>query len=59
MSWKKYGLEKTGAPLPEEGDVILYTVTNSDGRQFEFKNFFLKPDTYRHAFQEAGFQDFR
>ena len=59
VSWKKYGLEKSCAPLPKEGDVVLYTVTNDDGRQFKFKNFFLTPETYREAFQAAGFQDFR
>ena len=59
VSWKKYGLEKSCAPLPQEGDVIPYTVTNDDGRQFKFKNFFLTPGTYRGAFQEAGFRDFR
>ena len=59
VSWKKYGLEKSCASLPKEGDVILYTVTNADGRQFKFKNFFLTPNTYRDAFQEAGFQKFQ
>ena len=59
VSWKKYGLEKSCASLLKEGDVILYTVTNADGRQFKFKNFFLTPNTYRNAFQKAGFQDFQ
>ena len=58
-SWKKYGLEKSCVPQPKEGDVILYTVTNQDGRQFQFENFFLEPGTYRSAFQDAGFRDFR
>ncbi len=59
VSWKEYGLEKSCAPLPNEGGVVLYTVTNQDGRQFKFENFFLTPDTYRSAFQEAGSRDFR
>lgn len=59
VSWKKYGLEKSCVPRPKEGDVILYTVTNQDGRQFCFENFFLEPGTYRRALQDAGFRDFR
>ena len=60
VSWRRYGLEKTG-PLsaPKEGDPIHYRFTNPDGRQFEFHNFFLEPDTYDVAFREAGFRDFR
>ena len=59
VSWKKYGLEKTCVPGPKEGDSILYTVTNNDGSQFHFKNFYLTPESYRNAFLEAGFKDFR
>lgn len=60
VSWRKYGLEKTG-PLsaPHEGDPIHYRFTNPDGGQFEFHNFFLRPETYDDAFEEAGFRDFR
>ena len=60
VSWHKYGLEKTG-PLSaaREGDPIHYRFTNPDGRQFEFHNFFLKPETYDDAFRETGFRDFR
>ena len=60
VSWLKYGIEKTG-PLspPGEGDPIRYRFVNPDGRQFGFHNFFLKPDTYRDAFRESGFRDFR
>ena len=60
VSWRQYGLEKIG-PLsaPREGDPIHYRFTNPDGRQFEFHNFFLKPETYDVAFREAGFRDFR
>ena len=57
--WTKYGFERTCRPSPQEGDPILYTVTNQDGRSFHFENFYLKPDTYRIAFGEAGFEDFR
>ena len=60
VSWRKYGLEKTG-PLsaPNEGDPIHYRFTNPDGGQFEFHNFFLRPETYDEAFRETGFRDFR
>ena len=60
VSWRQYGLEKTG-PLsaPNEGDPIRYRFTNPDGGQFEFHNFFLKPETYDDAFRETGFRDFR
>ncbi len=60
VSWLKYGIEKTG-PLsaPNEGDPIHYRFTNPDGRVFGFHNFFLKPETYRDAFRESGFRDFR
>lgn len=59
VTWKKYGLEKTCAVPPKEGDVIRYTVTNEDGQHFEFENFYLTPDTYRDAFRDAGFHDFQ
>ena len=60
VSWPRHGIEKTG-PLsdPVEGDPIHYRFTNPDGRQFEFHNFFLKPETYRGAFRRTGFRDFR
>ena len=58
VSFAKYGFEKECASPPKEGDVILYKLTNEDGQQFEFKNFFLAPETYQWAFQEAGFADF-
>lgn len=60
VSWRKYGLEKTGPLSPaNEGDPIHYRFTNPDGGQFEFHNFFLKPETYDDAFRETGFHDFR
>ena len=59
VSWEEYGLEKTCRPDPEEGDVIRYTITNSDGTQFKFNNFYLSPETYRKAFRDAGFREFR
>ena len=60
VSWRRYGIEKTG-PLsaPKEGDRIHYRLTDADGRQFEFHNFFLKPETYHDALKESGFHDFR
>lgn len=59
VSWEKYGLEKTCGPEPEEGDAIRYRMTNSDGTSFEFNNFYLSAETYRNAFRNAGFRDFR
>ena len=59
VSWARYGLEKTCRPDPAEGDAILYRITNSDGTQFEFNNFYLSPETYEGAFREAGFREFR
>ena len=59
VSFRKYGIEKSGPAVPSEGAPIRYRFTNDDGRQFEFHNFFLEPGTYRDAFREAGFRDFR
>lgn len=60
VSWPRHGIEKTGPPgPPNEGDPIHYRFTNPDGGQFAFHNFFLKPETYRSTFREAGFRDFR
>ena len=59
VSWEEYGLEKSCRPDPAEGDVIRYRITNSDGKQFKFNNFYLSPQTYRNAFHDAGFREFR
>ena len=59
VSLAQYGLEKVCADDPQEGDVVLYKLTNEDGTQFEFKNYFLKPETYQWAFQKVGFADFQ
>ena len=32
-------------------------ITNSDGSTFEFENYY-SPETYRLAFEDAGFADF-
>lgn len=58
VSFAKYGFEKECASPPKEGDVILYKFGNENGKQFEFKNFYLTPETYQWAFQKAGFADF-
>ena len=59
VSFAEYGFEKECNTPPKEGDVILYKLVNEDGQQFEFKNFYLAPETYQWAFQEAGFTDFK
>ena len=59
LSLPQYGLEKECAEDPREGDAILYTITNEDGTRFEFRNYFLEPETYEWAFREAGFDRFR
>lgn len=59
LLWKKYGFEKTCPHPAKEGDIILYTITNQDGRSFQFQNYYLKPKTYQDAFRAAGFQHFR
>ena len=57
--WTQYGFERACPRRPKEGDAILYTVTNEDGQQFQFENFYLEPRTYRNAFRAAGFREFR
>lgn len=57
--WTQYGFERACPRRPKGGDAILYTVTNEDGQQFQFENFYLEPRTYRNAFRAAGFQEFR
>lgn len=59
VSYEKYGFRKTCRPDPEEGEPIVYRFTGPDGKPFEFRNFYLKPETYADAFREAGFRDFR
>ena len=59
VSWKQYGIGKSCALSPREGDAILYTITNSDGRGFQFNNYYLSPATYSDAFRAAGFREFR
>lgn len=59
ISYAQYGLTKESAKDPQEGDPIIYTMTNEDGTQFSFNNFYLKAETYQWAFQEAGFSAFQ
>ena len=59
VSLSKYGIVKTGPALLQAGAPIRYRFTNADGRQFEFNNFYLSPETYTEAFENAGFRDFR
>ena len=59
VSLSKYGLERTGAWPPREGDPIRYQITNPDGQTVEFDNYHLEPGTYETAMESAGFQDFQ
>lgn len=59
QSFAQYGFDKECAEAPREGDAIVYRMTNEDGTQFAFENYFLKPETYQWAFQKAGFADFQ
>ena len=59
VSFRKYGIEKTGPDVPCEGAPIRYRLTNDDGSQLEFDNFYLQPQTYAEVFRETGFRDFR
>ena len=63
VSYARYGFEKVyaGTPsdeTPSDGDPIVYRYTNDDGKRFEFNNYYLSPETYRRAFEEAGFAGF-
>lgn len=58
-SWEKYGLERTCADPPAEGDVVRYTLINPDGSRFDLQNFYLRRETYEEAFRAAGFREFR
>ena len=57
--WSKYSFERSCPFPPKEGDAIVYAIVNPDGSRFEFKNFYLSPETYRRAFESAGFRDFQ
>jgi len=56
--YAKYGFIKTTTEKRLEGDPITYHITNPDGSQFQFDNYFLRPATYSACFAEAGLQSF-
>ena len=58
-SWRQYGLQRTCADPPSEGDAVRYILTNDDGTRFEVQNCYLSRDTYEEAFRAAGFREFR
>ncbi len=58
-SYRKYGFKKECSPYRKEGDPIQYTFYNEDGSICQFDHYFLSPQTYEEAFQEAGFDDFQ
>ena len=57
VSLAKYGIERTGASPPREGDAIRYRITNPGGQTVEFDNYYLEPGTYESAMWCAGFRD--
>lgn len=54
----KYGIERTCAYPPREGEVVRYRLTNDNGQAFVIDNYHLEPATYEAAMREAGFDDF-
>lgn len=73
VSYARYGFEKEYAAMPadrtptdraptgaspSDGDPIVYRFKNDDGTRFEFSNYYLSPETYRRAFEDAGFAGF-
>lgn len=59
QSLAKYGIERSCAYPPREGEPVRYRMTNHDGQSFEFDDYYLAPSTYEGAMREAGFADFR
>ena len=57
--WEKYGLERSCADPPAEGDIVRYTLINNDGSRFDVQNFYLRRESYEEAFRAAGFREFR
>ncbi len=55
----KYGIERTCAWPPREGEVVRYSLTNDDGQAFVIDNYYLDPAAYEEAMRGAGFTDFR
>ena len=56
----KYGFERQcDCVPPRDGDPIRYVFPTADGSSFGFTNYYHSPATYRSAFSEAGFGDFR
>ena len=58
-NYRKYGFVKASTPERKEGDPIAYTFFNEDGTEFQFNNYYLTPETYQEAFEEAGFVNFK
>jgi len=56
--YKKYGFYKTTTKERKEGDPITYHDTNLDGKEFQFDNYYLSPETYHYVFKQCGLIDF-
>lgn len=57
-AYEKYGFKKAAVSGRKEGDPVTYYITTPDGREFQFDNFYLSPETYEKAFKQAGFSSF-
>ncbi len=58
-TYHQYGFSKQSTPERKEGDPIRYTFYNLDNTVFQCDNYYLHPETYKTAFDEAGFVDFQ
>lgn len=59
LRYRKYGFTKHAAPQLKEGDRITYTFHQPDGSKQQKEYYYWSPNTYRHAFAQAGFAEFQ
>ena len=59
LTYKKYGFTKSSPRADKkEGDVITYHLTNPDGTEFQFDNYYISENTYKEVFEDCGFRGF-
>ena len=56
--WKRYGLERI-CPTPRRRAMTSGTGSPTPTAAVRARNYISLTETYRHAFREAGFSDFR